>query len=188
MLRRRTYLRSATTLTATALVAGCTGAGDDTDDAGDDAGDGGAATSSPAGATAGGPTARSEYPDYSWDQLADASASAVTTVDVGSFAFDPLVARVPAGEAVSFPNADSAAHTVTAPALGLDREIQGGDEASITVAEPGTYDYVCRFHPPDMLGRLVVGDGGSDAGDGTGTDDDGDDGGGGGGGGPGGPY
>lgn len=51
------------------------------------------------------------------------------------FAYDPLVARVLAGEETAFPNADSAGHTATASAAD---------------------DYVCRFHPPDMLGRLVV--------------------------------
>ena len=43
--------------------------------------------------------------------------------------------RVLAGEETAFPNADSAGHTATASAAD---------------------DYVCRFHPPDMLDRLVV--------------------------------
>jgi|GEM_PF-1706513 len=106
--------------------------------------------------SAGGATGQSEYPDYNWGQLDEAEATDATTVTISGFTYDPIVARVPAGTTVSFPNEDSAPHTVTAPALGVDKEVSSGAETSVTVDEPGTYDYVCRFHPPDMLGRLVV--------------------------------
>jgi plastocyanin len=178
---RRTYLRSVATITATAAVAGCSGNGDGADggDGGDgqDGSDGGETTSTETpvttptetaastptatqtdtvGTTAGGGAGQSEYPDYNWDQLDGVEATDATTVTISGFAYDPIVARVPAGTTVSFPNEDSAPHTVTAPALGVDKQVGGGAETSVTVEEPGTYDYVCRFHPPDMLGRLVV--------------------------------
>jgi plastocyanin len=180
---RRTYLRSLAAISATVAVAGCSGNGDGNDGSdGQGGADGGDATPTetpastpteapastpigtetgtqmdPAGTTSsGGATAQSEYPDYSWGQLDGVEATDATTVTITGFAYDPIVARVPAGATVSFPNEDSAPHTVTAPDLGVDNRVGGGGETSVTVEEPGTYDYVCRFHPPDMLGRLVV--------------------------------
>lgn len=63
---------------------------------------------------------------------------------------------MPAGQAIPFPNTDSVPHTVTAPAANVDVTVQPGEEGTVTIDEPGTYDYVCRFHPPGMLGRFVV--------------------------------
>jgi len=168
---RRTYLRSVATVTVTATLAGCSGNGDGGDgDDGQNGGNGDEATptdtpaSTPtatpaggAGTTSGdGATGQSEYPDYNWEQLEGAEATDASTVTMSGFAYDPIVARVSAGATVSFPNEDSARHTVTAPALGVDKQVSGGSETTVTVEEPGTYGYVCRFHPPDMLGRLVV--------------------------------
>jgi len=182
---RRTYLRSVAAITATVAVAGCSGNGDGQDGGGDDGQGGGGGddptptetpvatptetpeptpmgTGTGTGTAAvdttsgGGATGQSEYPDYSWGQLDGVEATDATTVTITGFAYDPIVARVPAGTTVSFPSEDSAPHTVTAPALGVDRQVSGGAETTVTVEEPGTYDYVCRFHPPDMLGRLVV--------------------------------
>jgi len=116
-----------------------------------------ATQASDAGTASGdGATGQSEYPDYNWEQLEGAEATDATTVTISGFAYDPIVARVPAGTTVSFLNEDSAPHTVTAPALDIDKQVSGDSETTVTVEEPGTYDYVCRFHPPDMLGRLVV--------------------------------
>ena len=168
MQARRTYLRSVAAVVTGVTLAGCSG-----EDTGDDGSDGEgsdgdatpAATATSTGTatpamdtTAGGsgPSAQEEYPDYNWAQLEGASAEEATTVEITGFSYDPLVARVPAGEAITLPNTDSVPHTVTAPAASVDVTVQSGEEGSVTVDEPGTYDYVCRFHPPEMLGRLVV--------------------------------
>lgn len=106
-----------------------------------------------------GSDAQSEYPDYDWGQLDDTEATATATVTMSGFAFHPLVARVSPGTTVTFPNEDSSPHTVTIPALGVDEQVSGGGETTVTVEEAGTFDYVCTFHGPSMLGRLVVEEG-----------------------------
>jgi plastocyanin len=177
MPERRTYLRSVAAVATGAALAGCSGDdtggdGSDRDGSGGD-GDGAGGDSTPtatatATATAtstvatdttsggSGPSAQDEYPDFDWAQLEGVSAEGATTVEITGFSYAPLVARVPTGEAITFPNTDSVPHTVTAPAASVDVTVQPGEEGSLTVDEPGTYDYVCRFHPPEMLGRLVV--------------------------------
>ncbi|MEF8853323.1 MAG: cupredoxin domain-containing protein [Haloarculaceae archaeon] len=166
---RRAYLRSMAVVATGVTVAGCSGDGDgDGDGGGSDGSDGSddgdstpaaTATATPAMTTTGGGSesgAQSEYPDYNWDQLEGVSATDATTVEITGFSYDPLVARVPTGQAIAFPNADSVPHTVTAPAADVDVTVQPGEDGSVTINDPGTYDYVCRFHPPEMLGRLVV--------------------------------
>ena len=74
----------------------------------------------------------------------------------GPWVFEPRVAQVQAGVPVRFTNHGGAAHTVTMDALGYDVTIPAGGEATRTFDEPGTYEYVCKFHPPDMRGTLVV--------------------------------
>lgn len=151
MVHRRTYLRAA------ALgVAGLAGCADDATGDPEGSGDGTTPTATPTETDSQSATARETYPDFNWDLLDGESPEAATTVELQRFAYDPLVARVPAGEEIRFPNRDSAPHTVTAPALGVDAGLQGGEETTLVVEEPGTYDYVCTLHPPDMLGRLVV--------------------------------
>lgn len=63
-------------------------------------------------------------------------------------------------------NEDQTAHTFTVPRLDIDENIEGGGQVLVTVDRTGTFDYVCTFHPPGMLGRLVVTDSPSTA---TGT-------------------
>lgn len=193
MIRRRRYLRSVAGLVTGGALAGCPGS-DETIGQGDGAGDDGGTATRAAGET---PTERAEttaaeavatpesvaqreYPDYNWDILDDERPETTTTVVMGQFAYDPVIARVPAGTEIAFPNRDSAPHTVTIPAVDVDENVDGGGEATITVDEPGTYDYVCTYHAPDMLGRLVVEEG-LTVDDGDGSDRDsggGDDGGG----------
>ena len=98
----------------------------------------------------------SAYPDYDWEQLTRADAAETSSVTMEGSTFRPLVAKVSAGTEVTFTNEDSGGHSVTIPALSVDETVSGGSSTSVTFEEPGNYDYVCTFHPPDMLGRIVV--------------------------------
>ena len=109
-------------------------------------------------ATAEGEGAQAVYPDYEWSQLEGVDPEPAETITMDGFAFDPLVAAVEPGE-VEVVNDDGAGHTITVPALDIDERLAGGERATVTVDRTGTFDYVCRFHPPGMLGRLVVSEG-----------------------------
>lgn len=114
-------------------------------------------TASPTASPTPGPSsAREAYPDYNWDALEGVDPTPTTTVTLRNTAFRPPVAAVHPGTAVTFANNDSFGHTVTVPALDVSRELAGGGSTTVTFEDAGTYDYVCEFHPPSMLGRVVV--------------------------------
>lgn len=82
------------------------------------------------------------------------------TVVVDDIAFQQDSVTAQAGDAVTWANQDSVAHTVTSgtpdEATGVfDEELPTGEQISITVDEPGTYPYFCRIHP-QMAAELVV--------------------------------
>ena len=64
-----------------------------------------------------------------------------------------LVAHV--GETVTWRNGDLVAHTATSKEAGFDVELAPGKEGSATVSKPGTFAYICRYHP-NMRAVLVV--------------------------------
>jgi plastocyanin len=101
-------------------------------------------------------SAREIYPDYNWAQLEGVEPVATGTITMSGFAFDPLVAAVEPGTELAVVNGDGGGHTITIPALGIDERVTGGGETTITADRAGTFDYLCRLHPPNMVGRLVV--------------------------------
>lgn len=87
----------------------------------------------------------------------DDAPVATQTIDVpGPWVFEPRVAQVKAGVPVTFTNHGGADHTVTFAGLDFDATIPPGGQATYTFTQPGTYEYACKFHPPDMKGRVVV--------------------------------
>lgn len=84
---------------------------------------------------------------------------ATQTVTIpGPWVFEPRVAEVQAGVPVTFRNEGGADHTVTFEGVAFDVTIPPGGEATRTFDAPGTYEYACKLHPPDMKGTLVVRD------------------------------
>jgi plastocyanin len=88
-----------------------------------------------------------------------AAATAPTdTIKIADFVYDPDPATVKAGQAISIPNADAAPHTITDAESGRAFDsgtIKGRATGSLTVDRPGTYSYICEFHP-FMKGRITV--------------------------------
>jgi plastocyanin len=77
-------------------------------------------------------------------------------ITMADFAFSPTELTVAAGATIPVTNEDSAAHTFTSEDGGFDVEVEGGDSGEATAPdEPGTYDFVCRFHS-SMTGTLTV--------------------------------
>lgn len=76
-------------------------------------------------------------------------AHAGTTHDVAirGHAFQPAELTVAAGDSVRFTNNDGAPHDATADngAFGTAR-LGNGDSDTITLAEPGVYEYHCSIH------------------------------------------
>ena len=84
---------------------------------------------------------------------AQQDASPVQVVD---FAFEPGMLTVPAGATVTWTNAGSRTHTVTADDGSFDSgRLDPGEQFSQTFDQPGTFTYHCGFHP-EMQGSIVV--------------------------------
>ncbi len=90
---------------------------------------------------------------------ANPSAVATTTVDLPkSYRFEPAVIVIPLGATVTWTNSDNFTHSIQFdgdPAPGT--VIAPGESTVRTFDEPGTFDYLCAFHPQDMNGTVLAG-------------------------------
>lgn len=87
-----------------------------------------------------------------------APEDATAEVGIADFAYEPATITVEAGTAVSWTNEDAAAHTATISTGAKEFDtgtIEEGQTETVTFDAPGTYKYVCVFHPL-MKGKLVV--------------------------------
>jgi plastocyanin len=86
------------------------------------------------------------------------SPVATTSVDLPkSYRFDPPAIAVQVGATVTWTNSDNFTHSVQFdgdPAPGT--VIGPGESTTHVFDQPGTYAYVCSFHPRDMSGSVVV--------------------------------
>lgn len=79
---------------------------------------------------------------------AAASGGAVVHVVIKNYAYSPAQVTVKPGTKLVFINRDGTAHTATSTSPPLDTgSIQPGGQATVTVRAPGTYHYICQFHP-----------------------------------------
>lgn len=78
----------------------------------------------------------------------------------GSYAFEPGELDTAEDARILVRNETDATHTVTAVAGGFDLEIQPGDSRFLEIAEPGAYEYFCRYHATSeaMSGTITLGD------------------------------
>lgn len=90
---------------------------------------------------------------------APAAAKAAKSVDaqIKGFEYVPTQLTVASGGKVSWVNQDSANHTVTFEdkALKSIGNLRKGQRQSIVFDQPGSYAYVCNYHP-NMRGTVVV--------------------------------
>ncbi|MFH0068920.1 cupredoxin domain-containing protein [Peribacillus sp. NPDC056705] len=75
--------------------------------------------------------------------------------------FNPKAITIPNGTAttVILKNKGVKEHTFTVEKLGINVEVQPGEEKNITVnpKQPGTYELICRYHFQEgMVGKVIV--------------------------------
>jgi plastocyanin len=80
------------------------------------------------------------------------------TLTAEDFSFDPGTVTAAAGDTIELSNEGEAPHNLQAEDAGLDQDVDAGESVSIDLAdvEPGTYDFICKFHPDDMKGTLEI--------------------------------
>lgn len=94
---------------------------------------------------------------YNKPSSSSSSDTLVSTNSVGihNFSFDPASITVKAGTAITFTNNDGTNHTVTADNGKFDQSVTPGQTITITISDPGTYDYHCSIHL-EMKGKIIV--------------------------------
>jgi len=140
-MRGRIPALALTVIAAMVPLAGC---GDDDDSS---SGDSGADSGSVYG---GGGSATEDTGSDTAEEEGGAAAGATeaATVEIIEFAYEPVDVTVTAGGTVEWTNSDSAPHTATAEEDSFDTgSLDKGDAAKITFDEPGTFKYICTFHP-----------------------------------------
>jgi len=87
----------------------------------------------------------------------DDEGSGAATVQANNFSFDPSELEVPAGTEIEVRNGNAnTPHTFTISDTQIDVELGGlGSEIVVLDLDPGTYDFLCRFHP-QMTGTITV--------------------------------
>ena len=77
-------------------------------------------------------------------------------VVIKDFKYDPPTVTIDAGRSITWTNKDGVAHTATADDKSFDSgNLNEGQRFSFTFDKPGTYDYICIYHPY-MKGTVVV--------------------------------
>jgi len=89
----------------------------------------------------------------------DAAATATNkkTIEIKDFMFNPTTITVKSGETVTWINRDDEPHTVVSVGKKFQKSsaLDTDQEFTVTVTEPGTYEYFCSVHPK-MTGTIVV--------------------------------
>ena len=82
-------------------------------------------------------------------------------VELNDDYFNPDAITIPNGKPTTLvlQNTGGREHTFTVEKLGIDVEIQPGEEKSISVTpdKTGTYELICRYHEKEgMVGEVIV--------------------------------
>jgi len=83
------------------------------------------------------------------------AAAETHVVAIEGMAFPPATLTVKRGDTVTWRNQDLVPHTVTAKGRFDSGEIAAGRSWSWVATAPGTYEYVCAYHP-GMRAAIVV--------------------------------
>jgi plastocyanin len=76
-------------------------------------------------------------------------------IKMNDMAFAPVEVTVRNGETVEWNNRDPVAHTATSKKGAFDITVPPGQKRDRVMTQPGTFTYLCRYHP-NMRGRIVV--------------------------------
>ena len=77
------------------------------------------------------------------------------TVEIDGLKYSPAMLSVKRGDTVTWVNKDPFPHTVTAHGAFDSGDIPAGGRWTLVARKPGTYGYICTYHP-NMKGVLKV--------------------------------
>lgn len=85
----------------------------------------------------------------------DSATAETKRVPIVDFTFQPADLTVPVGTTVVWTQRDQSTHTVDFDDGTQSGDMAKGDTYRRTFTEPGTYPYICFYHP-DMTGKVTV--------------------------------
>ena len=79
------------------------------------------------------------------------------TLSADDLEFNPTDLSAAAGDTIEFTNDDDVKHSFTLEEVDIDEDADAGESVSVSLgdAEPGSYEFICKYHP-DMTGTLEV--------------------------------
>jgi plastocyanin len=97
-------------------------------------------------------------PAASGDNGGGGGGGTSVTVTAADFSFDPETVTAAAGDTIELSNEGDSPHNLQAEEAGIDEDVDPGEKVSVDLdeVEPGTYDFICKFHPDDMKGTLEI--------------------------------
>lgn len=138
-MRSRIPALALTVIAAMVPLAGC---GDDDDSSS------GNSSAAESGSAYGGGGSGGEASGATEENEGAVEASDSGVVEIVEFAYDPVDVAVRTGGTIEWTNSDAAPHTATAEDDSFDTgSLDKGDSARITFDEPGSFKYICTFHP-----------------------------------------
>lgn len=104
------------------------------------------------------PAASAPSAPASQTPAADKPAAAKTyRVDIKNFSFGSAPLTVEAGSSIVFTNMDDMQHNAVAVNGSFKTPLMSkGESYTITLSQPGTYDYYCELHKSFMTGKIIV--------------------------------
>ena len=84
-----------------------------------------------------------------------AAQGQIHRIAMRTVSFIPAQVTVRVGDTLEWDNSDIVAHTATSKEGGFDVNVLPGQKGSTVVKQPGTFSYICRYHP-NMKGQIVV--------------------------------
>ncbi len=96
------------------------------------------------------------------EQETEPAVSESLTVEAFDFYFEPTSLAVEPGAEVTIElvNNGDVSHSWTSTDLDAEVEVGGAESADLTFtapAEPGSFDFFCKFHPDEMQGTISIG-------------------------------
>ncbi len=87
-----------------------------------------------------------------------AKGGPVTQLTAKDFSYTPTTPSLAAGGAtLHVTNSGAVEHNLTVEGLNVDKDLESGKSDDVDVsAEPGSYDFHCKFHPTTMKGTITV--------------------------------
>jgi plastocyanin len=80
------------------------------------------------------------------------------SLTAAEFKFAPTSLSAAAGSSIEFTNEDDAEHNFQSEDAGIDEDVDPKGSVTIDLGdvEPGSYEFICEYHPDTMKGTLEV--------------------------------